>query len=280
MSSSSGTLTETGAGRALVIGPGESFFASLSVAGGESFTGIARIEQSLNGGNTWEPVVLPDGTVLSYDGTETPLTDVILEVIVLLETKQQVLIRAAALDVDVASDALVYDVEDLLGDLLDVILTDTKGRPVLRMRDDGGVQFAGPVGITNLDGGYIEGAAMNPTIALTPTLLTSTESIVSGASAVPASVDFYQTHIVTGGTAGAEDVSVEDGVVVGHRKLVVLDTLTDTGDSINLTGTFADVDAAALATLTIDAAGGFVMMEWNGTAWQVRYLGDATATPA
>lgn len=119
-------------------------------------------------------------------------------------------------------------------------------------------------------------------------ILASSESRTSGASEIVLDLKPYQSLLTTGGTQGSEDVSLGDGTasadnaaaVIGQRKLVYLAVLGDTGDVAALDfANIVDTDGAALQAAELDAADEWVLVEWNGAAWQVVYH-NATITPA
>lgn len=80
-------------------------------------------------------------------------------------------------------------------------------------------------------------------------------------------LDVYETKITSGGSAGNESVTIGAGTgcKVGQRKLVTLETLTHASDVIVLDhANIINSANAALAAVTIDAAGGFILLEWTG----------------
>jgi len=117
-------------------------------------------------------------------------------------------------------------------------------------------------------------------------LLDSSEELVSGAAAIEPSHAPYATDIVTGGTAGSEDVTVGDGTVtatnavpvIGQRKLYTLKTRTNGADVLNLDhANLVNAAGTAMTNCDLDAAGEFILLEWNGLKWQEIYS-DATIT--
>lgn len=111
---------------------------------------------------------------------------------------------------------------------------------------------------------------------ITPT--TAREQI-SGAGALNPNI--YEAYITTGGTAGSENYTLGDGtgVTVGQRKLITLAVRTHASDVVNLD--HANMHNAAgvqLANADLDAAGEFVLFEWNGSEWQEIYSDATLAT--
>jgi hypothetical protein len=106
----------------------------------------------------------------------------------------------------------------------------------------------------------------------------SSETLVSGASPVAVSLARHLTTIVTGGTAGTESVTVGDGTgeVVGTRKLIELGTRTDASDVVSLDhANIVNASGTQTTNVDLDAEGEFVLLEWNGSKWQIVYS-DAT----
>ena len=105
--------------------------------------------------------------------------------------------------------------------------------------------------------------------------------VYSGATAVTIDVATYHVKITTGGTAGSEDVSIGDGTGarVGERKLITLAVRTDGSDVVNLDhANCVNATGTTLTNLDMDAAGEFVLLEWNGTKWQIIYADATEAT--
>lgn len=274
-----GTISADGSTALFAINPGETLFVSGTVAGGDAFVGQVLIERTANN-QTFETARDGDGVAQVYTGTaEEPLEGDALAAVVRNETTKKQFYRVTVSGYD--GDAIDYYLEALAGDLTGVVLRGLKGQPILYSRDDGGVQFAGPVGAPSLDSGYVDGEAQKPNLALFPSDVEAAEAITSnGETATAASKDIFGTNITSGASQGSEEVTLEDALTPGHRKLLTFAAQADPGDVINVTGTLADVDAAPLDTLTLDAEGGFVLLEWNGLAWQALYAGDATLTPS
>lgn len=113
-----------------------------------------------------------------------------------------------------------------------------------------------------------------------PNMVNEAEAVASGAVALTLDPSVYGAEITTGGTAGSEDVNLGDGTgaVVGQRKLITLSVRTNASDVVNLD--HANMVNAAGTTATnvdLDAAGEFVLLEWNGAKWQVVYTNGTVA---
>lgn len=109
----------------------------------------------------------------------------------------------------------------------------------------------------------------------------SVEQLTSGAAAVTVDLGRYKTEITTGATAGSEDVNIGDGtgVEIGERKLIELVTRTDGSDVVNLDhANIVNASGTQATNVDLDAAGEFVLVEWNGAAWQVIHA-NATIAP-
>ena len=109
----------------------------------------------------------------------------------------------------------------------------------------------------------------------------SSELLTSGASPVAVSLTRYLTTITTGGTAGTEAVTVGDGTgeVIGTRKLIVLGTRTDGSDVVSLDhANIVNASGTQTTNVDLDAADEFVLLEWNGSKWQIVYSDATVAT--
>ena len=107
------------------------------------------------------------------------------------------------------------------------------------------------------------------------------EARESGASAINVDVGVYETKLTTGGTGASEDVNVGNGagITVGHRKLITLKTRTNGADVVNLDHANIANDSGVQATnVDLDAEGEFVLLEFNGSKWQIVYA-SATVAP-
>lgn len=137
-----GSLTVDGASPTLSVKPNERVYFLLSVAGGDTFSGVIHIERSPNG-VLWEDII-------SYTGDQVGAVDVANDVY-LNETPKRQYYRARVSAV--TGDALAYDIESVIGDVVEIILRDGKGRPILGVTDDGGVDIlTGPLGVANIRG--------------------------------------------------------------------------------------------------------------------------------
>lgn len=112
-------------------------------------------------------------------------------------------------------------------------------------------------------------------------------AVTSGAAPVALTAGIYRHNITTGGTQAAEEVSLPDGQYAGQRMLVYLDTLTDPGDSVNITLTKLSAQSVigdgaedtSIAAMSLDAADDYVLLEWTGLTWNILYSnGTVTLT--
>jgi hypothetical protein len=265
MQSISGTLADDGVSQRVFIEPGETIAVVLSVADMELFEGVASVEVSRDGVN-FTPAIDANGAAVLFTGEDMDELDgEVFNGILTNTDSKRVAFRVRAHDV--AEDALVYSLTEIIGDRTGVILRDKNGVPVMWSRDDGTIEVAG-----------ITAATVNPNA-----ILATFEALASNPT-TPSAVDLtvYETRVTTTGSEAAEEITLGDGTgaVVGQRKLIT-GTLGHANDAVTLDhANMADVDGGALAAVSIDATGGFVLVEWNGTAWQVIYSGDATVTGA
>ena len=93
------------------------------------------------------------------------------------------------------------------------------------------------------------------------------------------------TKVTTSGSEGSEQVSIgvpPATLLIGTRKVIMLEKLTHASDVLELDeGDIVGTTGQALAAVTLDGAGAFVLLENNGNgAWQVIYSHDATLTDA
>jgi len=110
--------------------------------------------------------------------------------------------------------------------------------------------------------------------------LLAVENILSDDTDTPAvDLEVYESQIRTTGSAGAENLAVPDGSVVGQRKLLTLAVLGATGDSVALVATNIHNASGTQATgVTFDAAGESLLVEWTGSEWQAIYTTATIAT--
>lgn len=153
----SGTLTAPGTSARLTLKPAETCTFTLTVADSEAFEGIAALEMSRNGGQTWEPAVDITGASMRFLGADSAeLEDTVVDTTIRNdETKPiQLRVRVAAIDPTdeaLADDGIAYALTEVAGDLVEVLLRDDHGRPVLSRRDDGGLVAHGPVVLPSVE---------------------------------------------------------------------------------------------------------------------------------
>lgn len=276
-----GTLTESGASAAIYVEPNETINVLVSVADMEEFEGTVVVERSRDGVN-FETAVDVDNTPLIATGVDMDeLTGTIFEAVIRnTDTKRNAYrVRAEVGE----ADGLSYELIEVTGDRMHVLLRDRNGRPVAWVLDDGSVELSG----VKLSGEYLkateDGEVRDVRLSgLNKVNVEEFEEVTSnGDDATSLSVGQYGVYVTSGGSEGAEDITIASADFVGQRKLVVFAVQTHASDvlALNHSG-IVGADGAALDALTIDDEGGFVLIEWNGLKWQVIYSGDATITPS
>lgn len=264
-----GTLTDDGASTVVIVGPGETLTAVLTVADTEAFEGIVAIEESAND-QTWQTARDVLGASMLFTGTD----DVELDGEIVSTTIKNTTTSALRYRVRVSGveqDGIAFTLANVAGDILYVVLADRDSRPLASVRDDGGLVFHGPVVMETING-QAAGGVVN---------LDSTESVTTnGDTATEVSLSTYQTLVTTGGTDGDEDLTLGDAAaaVVGQRKLITLVNRVGTDTVVLDHANIVDVDGGALVAVELDADDEFILLESNGVAWQVIYH-DATVTP-
>jgi hypothetical protein len=271
----SGTFTDIGASVGFMVRPSNTCTLALTIANAETFSGLLAVESSKNGGQSWEPVLDANGDAIVMDGTDSALDDGDnLTVTLVNATNSKQWFRVFVSDAG-EDDGISYLFTEVIGDLVGVLLADEKGNPLIARRDDGGMEFLQPVVINELLGLERRGTS---------------EQVTTGAVDQVVDVGVYQTKVTTGGTQGVENLAVGDGtgVVIGTRKLIVLENLSDPSDVLTLDAANIVIEEIAahalvdtdLSDVTMDAEGAFLMLEWNGAKWEVKHAGDCTLTPA
>jgi hypothetical protein len=176
------------------------------------------------------------------------------------DVAEYIRLRCEAID-DEENEEVAYSIVAVSGEKVELVLQEKSGKRLAYIDDLGRLVF--------------ERSFVNDSVPAHEAVSTN------GDAAVVVGVGFYETKITTSGSEGAEDIELVDGVYIGQRKLVTLaveghadDVVSfDNGDDMFSTA------GAALASLTIDAADGFVLLEWRG-AWHVIALSGATETEA
>lgn len=110
---------------------------------------------------------------------------------------------------------------------------------------------------------------------------TKREELTTGAATTVLNPGIYESYITTGGTVGDEDITIGDGtgIVVGQRKLITLAVLSAVDVLVMDFANIVALDGVALQLVELDAAGEFILLEWNGVKWQAIWA-DATLTDA
>lgn len=102
-------------------------------------------------------------------------------------------------------------------------------------------------------------------------ILTSESVATNGDDAVNCDVSVYQTIVTSSGSEGEEDLNIGDGtgVTVGTRHLVTFATRTHASDSIVMDDANITVTGSTVTAVELDAAGEFILLEWQGASWEV-----------
>lgn len=141
-----GSLDAAGVSALFPVRAQESFDLTLAVAEGEAHVGTVALERSSNG-VIWEVVKDAASADVKFTGTadpDEPLEDTVFEGVITNETTKRQFYRVRAIGTAESTDAVTYALESRAGDVLATILKDHLNRPVLAVRDDGGVQVLGP----------------------------------------------------------------------------------------------------------------------------------------
>jgi hypothetical protein len=225
------SFAAAGASADFVLRPGQT--ASYDVAG--TFTGRVTLERSVSGAPGWH-AVNPVATAVSA-GTSGLLSND-------TNSDERYRFRATAIDGETPWDgtavARITDRNDALS-----VLRRPDGSVVARITDSG-VEIPG--------------------------LLSSVEEVLSnGDDAVAVSLETYKSLVITSGSQGAEELTIGDGtgVEIGTRKLIVLHQRTHASDSVVLDDENLSQAADEITAVELDAAGEFILLEWQGASWEV-----------
>lgn len=98
-------------------------------------------------------------------------------------------------------------------------------------------------------------------------------------SATPSACDMtvYATHVTTGGVGRALNVGNGAGAVVGQRKLIKVVGFTASDTVVLDHANIVLANGNAAASVVLDAANEFILLEWNGAKWQLRYASSGVA---
>lgn len=221
---------------ALSVPPEKVISVSLTSA---AFTGVILIEKSGKGGQVLIESVSGSGGALSrtiqYVNDSRKIEDVRLRV------QSIAAAQTVAVSLTDVVGGSVYEVPDATGKTLYSV-------------DDSGVLYV--LGVAQLSKHFHQ----------------TEESISSGASATNLTHSAYHAKVTSSGAGTAQTVNIGNGtgIVVGHRKLVTLVTRTHASDSIVMDhANIAAVDEVfPTASVVMDAAGEFILLEWQGTKWK------------
>ena len=117
MTAFTGTFDESEVGSVILVRPGQSFVASLSVASGEEGIGTVQFERSLNGGQTWKVVRTATGAPMVYRGiadaeADTELTGTVASESLINEYHDVARYRWNCVDFDKTnSDDILWSIE-------------------------------------------------------------------------------------------------------------------------------------------------------------------------
>jgi hypothetical protein len=251
-----GTLSALGVSRILLLKPGQTATVSLIVASEQTFNGSVGLGQSRDGA-TWQPVYDVNGVLLGYSGASVALTGTVVSTTIRNDSDFPIRYAWNCIVASTAN-AIAYTLNDVNGERVDAVLFDRAGRPLAWALDNGGLSFNGPES------------------------LRSTETLVTAAAARAVSLDSYETVLKTGGTAGAELVTIGDGTgaIIGQRKLIRVGTRTNGSDVPTLDyANIVNASGVQTTVVSLAAVGTFILLAWNGAKWQVIY-GNGTITTA
>jgi hypothetical protein len=235
-----GTIIADGHSGTVRLQAGATLALALAVASGKSFEGTVVVEQSHNQ-IAWEQAQLGDGTPLAYTGpVGTGLTDVLVQASLVNESQKPRSYRVRAFDITADPVLFSLNTASAAGDVV---------APVVEAADF--------------------------------------EAVTLGAIDQVCDLGVFETRVTTSGAGAGANLAIGDGtgVRVGTRHLVTLAVLAHASDAVvldeaNIIGedTFPLGTPGTFSAVTIDGAGGFLLLEWSGVGWVVIYAGDATLT--
>jgi hypothetical protein len=160
-----GTFDDVGVSNTLLVQSGETLTVVLSGAPAYVFNGTVAVQRSRTGGASWETPVSTDGTVLSWSGEQA--ADFAVSEIVKNESGGDERYRIVCTVFDEASDDLDYALTEVADNVIQTILFDTRGRPVLQVLDNGGLSVPGKLRVAGaLDAEASAGEISPESIAL------------------------------------------------------------------------------------------------------------------
>lgn len=254
MSTIAKAFTAVGTGNAIKVPPGKSI--TYAVTG--SFTADWAIDRLDGAGGI-------EATIATGSGTQAAVT-------VVNDTKMPQQYRARCSDYD--SGTLTVTIADV-ADLIDKV-DNRDGVEIFAILEDGirsllatlttaviTTLTATTATITNLT---INGFAFNDV-----SNLNSTEDVATSGTPEAVDITVYETLVTSGGTQGAESLTIGDGTgaKIGQRKLIYLETLTDPSDSVALDDTNFSQGADTITAIAFDAADEYLLAEWQGASWEI-----------
>ncbi len=107
--------------------------------------------------------------------------------------------------------------------------------------------------------------------ATQPSVQSLEVTITNGSTPTSLVVGPYRSLLTTGGSQSAEEAELGDGtgVIVGTRKLIVLENLTDPADSVVLDDANFSQGVDVITSIELDAANEFLYCEWRGSSWEI-----------
>lgn len=161
-----GAIDDNGAYGPVIVQRNERLYYNAVMSGIEEFVGDLRLERSLNGGLSWETALDDDGAAQVIDGTPGPLTETIVNKTILNDSNTVAWYRVLVTGFDGDNAALTLSQAD--NDVLEVVVRDSKNRPLISATDDGGLVFHGVIGGLGEDGDLEVRGALTADVVETP----------------------------------------------------------------------------------------------------------------
>jgi hypothetical protein len=199
-------------------------------------TGSVILEKATKGLQGWEPVV-----ALSATGSGTLRNDD--------SELMRVRLRVEAID-EVEEESVAYKLEQVTGQLVEILVQDAKLRPVFSLDDQDQVIVHKPVVVVGL-------------------LNTSEVVYTNDSAAVAVNLEVYKTEVVSSGSEGGEDLEIGDAGIIGQRKLIVFKTRTHASDKIVLDHANFSQGSDTIGAIELDAANEFILAEFRGVKWEI-----------
>lgn len=250
----SGSFDAVGVSPGFIVKPGDKVRVRLDVAATEEFIGKVLIEDSKDN-MVFNKIVELVGTALA------PLENDVLDIIYKNEDTVSKRIRVNVEAFDVASDDLLYLINEE-----EVILKDAKLKDGVIKNDALGINL-------------MEVKESHIVLRGMQNLLSKEEIVTNDTTAEAVDLDVYLSEIVSSGSEGGEDLTVPNGSIIGERKLIIFKTRAHASDQIDIAIANITTGGVATTAVALDAEGEFVLLEWHGSAWEI-VASDATVTTA